>query len=697
MHGEDAADAGTDTSSAPTCCAPKAAPARAPLRALGPPLTSGALLAGSMLVEALAGGAIGRPLAEMLAALAIAVGGATFVPGALRRLLRRRLGVDTLMTLAALGAIALGKLVEAATLAFLFALAERLEGLAVRRSRANLRALLELVPPRARVRRAGRELELPAERVAVGDTLILRPGERAAADGVVRSGHSALDLSLITGEALPVACGPGDRVVAGALNSQGLLQIEVTRAGSDHTVARLVRLVERETARRGRVERLAERVARPLVPAVLVLAAATALIGAVTTGDVGRWLERALVVLVAAAPCAFAIAVPVGAVAAVGAAARRGVVIKGGAALERLAAIRVVALDKTGTLTENRPRLVAYALAADVCPSHVLAIARALAAASTHPLARALARDLAPGSEALARALRFGSAAASVDARGALVEALTEVRELPGSGVEGRLEGEQVRLGRISGTVRDGQLARAIEWAGKHGASVVALERGGQPAAIFAIADAVRADAAPAVAELARLGVATCLLTGDSDAAARAIAEVAGIREVHASLLPEQKLAHIAALRRQHGPVAMVGDGINDTPALAGADVGVAVGALGSDAALAAADVAFLADDLGRLPELLAHARRARRIMLQGLVAASAIVIVLAPLAAVGVIGLAAAVTAHELAAVLVVVNGLRAARWPRSREPRRSGLGRQPLAHFRSRPRAWGPDRPVG
>lgn len=308
-------------------------------RTLAAPLASGALLAGGQLSAQLAP-AQTQALAASLLGAAIVVGVATFAPQAIRRSLSGRLGVDTLMTLAAVGAVALGELAEAAVLAFLFSLAEGLESLAAARAHRDLRALLALAPKHALVRRAGRELEIDASELRVGDRLLLRPGERAAADGIVRAGRSALDVSLVTGESLPVECAPGDFVAAGALNSNGLLEIEITRAGSDHTLARLVRTVGEALANRGHGERLAERIARPLVPAVLALAGATFLVRTVSGEPLRDALERTLAVLVAAAPCAFAVGVPVVAVAAVGAAARRGVVVKGGATLERLAAIR---------------------------------------------------------------------------------------------------------------------------------------------------------------------------------------------------------------------------------------------------------------------------------------------------------------------------------------------------------------------
>jgi len=346
---------------------------------------AGVLLAAGLIADA--GDAEGVATAAFLGALA--VGGSTFVPETLRRLLRRRLDVGTLMTIAAIGAVVLGEFGEAASLAFLFSISEALEGYALARTRRGLRALLALVPERVTVRRDGSEVEVDPAELGPGDVMVVRPGERLATDGIVRAGRSTFDLSAITGESLPVEVEPGREVFAAAINGGGVLDVEVTARTSDSSLARVVHIVEEAQQRKGSSQRLAERIARPLVPVIMVVAAAIAVIGALA-GDADLWVHRALVVLVAAAPCAFAISVPVTVVAAVGASARMGALVKGGAALEALRGVQVVALDKTGTLTRNRPEVVEVVAADGVDQATVLAVAAALEARSEHPLAAAI-------------------------------------------------------------------------------------------------------------------------------------------------------------------------------------------------------------------------------------------------------------------------------------------------------------------
>jgi len=540
------------------------------------------------------------------------------------------------MAIAAVGAVALGELGEAATLAFLFSISEALEGYAVARTRHGLRALLDLVPPQATVLVDGSSRVVPAGKLGLGDRLLVRPGERIATDGVIRAGRSALDVSAITGESVPVERGPGDEVYAASVNGRGALEIEVTARTDDNSLARIVRIVEQAQERKGRSQRLAERIARPLVPGVLAVAAVVAGVGSLI-GDPGVWLLRALVVLVAAAPCAFALSVPVTVVAAIGAATRSGVLIKGGAALEALARARTVALDKTGTLTENRPEVVDVVSANGTGRDEILSLAAALEAVSEHPLAAAIvaAAPSAPAAE--------------------------QVEAVPGSGVTGMVDGHLVRLGRPGFVSADG-IGPQVEALQAAGATVVLVEHRGETVGAIAVRDQLRPEAAEAVADLHRMGMVTVMLTGDNQRTAEAVAAQAGVGQVHAELLPTDKAAAIDRLEGV-SPAAMVGDGINDAPALATATVGIAMGAMGTDVALETADVALMGDDLRHLPDTFAHARRAGRIMRQNLLLSGAILAVLVPLAATGVLGLASVVAIHELAEVLVIANGIRAGR----------------------------------
>jgi len=603
-----------------------------------------AAVAGLALALGLGAGLAGAPTVAVVLELgALLAGGLTFIPQAARGLLRGRLSVGTLMAIAAVGAVVLGELGEAATLAFLFAISEALESYALTRTRQGLRALLDLVPDRATVLRDGREVGVDPETLVVGDVLVVRPGERVATDGRVRAGRSVLDFSALTGESVPVERGPGEDVFAAAINGGGALEVEVTARSEDNSLARIVRVVEEAQERKGASQRLAERIARPLVPGVLVVAGLIALVGSLA-GDPATWIERSLVVLVAAAPCAFAISVPVTVVAAVGAATRAGVLIKGGAALEALAAVRAIAFDKTGTLTRNQPAVIEVVTAEGLDSESALGLAAALEARSEHPLAGAILAAAPPAAPA------------------------HEVEAIPGHGLAGAVDGECVRLGR-PGFVDPGPLTDAVARLEARGATVVLLERDARPLAAIAVRDDLRPEAADAVRGLRAEGLAEIVMvSGDNRATAQALATEAGVTTVHAQLLPDEKVRVVETLQREQ-PVAMVGDGINDAPALASARVGIAMGAMGTDVAIEAADVALMGDDLRSLPDTLRHARRAGRIMRQNLALSGAILLTLIPLAATGTLGLAAVVASHELAEVLVIANGVRAGRRSAFRE----------------------------
>ncbi|MCZ4080318.1 cation-translocating P-type ATPase [Rhodococcus sp. H36-A4] len=583
---------------------------------------------------------IGRSGADTVgsagALLAALVAATTFVPSTLRNLRHRRIGVGTLMTIALVGAIALGQIHEAAMLGILFSIAEGLEHHAVAKTQRGLRSLLALVPPTVTVIRAGCESTVTPDDVLVGETMVLRPGERAATDGTIIRGGTSLDVSAITGESVPIEASVGDEVHAGAINGGGAIEVEVTSHPSDSSLTRIVRIVEQAQERRGAGQRLADRIARPLVPAIMVLAAAIAGFGALL-GNPMLWLERALVVLVAASPCALAISVPLSVVAAIGAATRGGALIKGGAAVEDLGRIRVVALDKTGTLTAGRPQVVEIVTVDGVDHDDVLGVAAALESRSEHPLASAI--------------VHAAPAVAPAD----------DVTAVPGHGLTGTIDTVEVRLGKPSwftSTV----FAADVERMQAAGATVVLVERAGSVIAAIAVRDELRPEAAETITQLNGLGIETIMLTGDNTLTAHALAASAGITTVHAELLPEDKADLIRSLAGGR-KIAMVGDGVNDAPALATADVGIAMGAMGTDVAIETADVALMGQDLRHLPQLLVQARRARRIMLQNIGLSIAIIGVLIPLAATGVLGLATVVFIHEAAEVLVIANAVRAAR----------------------------------
>ncbi|MFF3182129.1 heavy metal translocating P-type ATPase [Rhodococcus pyridinivorans] len=595
-----------------------------------------AAVAGLLLVAALVVGWTDgpHPVKLTLEALALIVAGYTFVPSTLTRLARGKIGVGTLMTIAAVGAVLLGEVGEAAMLAFLFAISEGLEEYAVTRTRRGLRALLNLVPDTATVLRGGREQTVAPAELVLGEIMIVKPGERLATDGTIRTGRTALDTSAITGESVPVEAAPGSEVFAGSINGTGVLEVEVTAGAQDNSLAKIVRIVEAEQSRKGEAQRLADKIAKPLVPGVMVAAALIAAIGSVF-GDPLVWIERALVVLVAASPCALAIAIPVTVVAAIGAASKLGVLVKGGAALEALGRIRTVALDKTGTLTRNRPEVIDVATTGGATRGDVLNVAAALEARSEHPLAAAILA-----------AVDDYTPAEDVDA-------------VPGAGLTGHVGGIPARLGR-PGWIDPGPLAADIERMQHAGATAVLIECDGALIGAVAVRDELRPEARDVVAELRRDGYTVAMLTGDNERTARALAAAVGIDEVHADLRPEDKARIIDTLRGTR-PTAMVGDGVNDAPALATADLGIAMGAMGTDVAIETADVALMGEDLRHLPQALQHARRSRTIMLQNVGLSLAIITVLMPLALFGILGLAAVVLVHEIAEIIVIANGVRA------------------------------------
>lgn len=566
------------------------------------------------------------------------LGGYTFVPGAIRNLLiRRKLGIALLMTISAVGAVLLGYVEEAAALAFLYSIAEALEDKAMDRARGGLRALLKLVPQTATVLREGTPVEVPAKDLTVGQMLVVRPGERVATDGIVKTGRSSLDTSAITGESIPVEVEPGDAVSAGAINSAGALHIETTAGGADNSLTTIVKLVEQAQTEKGDRARLADRIARPLVPGVIILAVLVGVLGILLGGDPETWIARALIVLVAASPCALAIAVPVTVVSGIGAASKFGVIIKSGAAFELLGTIRHLAVDKTGTLTRNKPTVTAVITSTDVTEDEVLAFAAAIEQQSTHPLATAIttAADRVPTA--------------------------LNVTEEAGYGIIGIVEGHTITVGSPR-WINPGPLAARVEAMEAEGQTCVLVTRNGALIGAIGVRDELRLEVPEVVATLRKQGIEVSMLTGDNARTAHALGAIAGISDVHPELRPEDK-AQLVARFANEKPTAMIGDGINDAPALAGATVGIAMGATGSDAAIESADIAFTGHDLRLIPQALQHTRRGRKIINQNIVLSLLIITVLLPLAITGVLGLAAVVLVHEVAEVIVIANGLRAAR----------------------------------
>ncbi len=603
--------------------------------------------AGAGLLMAWSMGALGGPraLPAVGYGLAYLLGGGPAAAAALRSLRRRELGINILMVIAAIAAGAVGHWDEGAILLFLFSLASSLEAYAMGRTRRAIAALTALRPDVALVRRGEQEVMVPVEALARGDRVVVRPGERLPADGVVASGESAVNEAPITGESMPVAKGPGSPVYAGTINGGGALEVTVTRLAGETTLAKIIHLVAQAQSVKATTQRIIDRFGEVYVPAVLGVVALAALIPILAGREPLTALYRATVLLVVCSPCALVISTPASVLSAIANAARHGVLFKGGVHLETAARVRVLAFDKTGTLTQGTPAVTDVVSAGGVTTEEVLAVAAALERRSEHPLARAV----------LAEAARRGIAAGEV----------AEVRALVGRGVRGRVNGHEAYIGNASLLAEfqhrlpaDLEAAKArLEGQGK----TVVCVGGQRPLGLVAVADPPRPDAASALSALRRVGIVrTVMLTGDNARVAQAIARAVGVDEAHADMLPQDKVHRIRAMVEESGAVAMVGDGINDAPALAAASLGIAMGGAGSDAALETADVVLMGDDLRRLPYAIALGRRARRVIVQNLAFSSAVIVTLILATLAGWTNLTLGVIGHEGNTLLVVLNGLR-------------------------------------
>lgn len=581
-------------------------------------------------------------VAIILESIALLAGAWTFVPEAVSGLFRGKIGVGLLMTIAAAGAVALGHVAEAAALSFLFSLAETLEDRAMDRAQAGLRELLSLVPQTARVIHGEEIHTVPVADLREDDRLVIGAGDRIATDGIILKGRSAIDASAVTGEAIPVEVSEGDEVQAGTVNGSGSLLVGATADGRDNSLTQIVALVEQAHARKGSRARMADRIARPLVPISLIAAALVVVFGFIV-GDPWTWIERALIVLVAASPCALAIAVPVTVISAIGSASKLGVVIKSGAAFEQFGTVEQVAFDKTGTLTKGHPEVAEVRAAAGTAEDRVLAWAAAVEATSTHPLAEAIA-EAAPNAPAA-----------------------EDVSEEAGHGIHGTVDGAVIRVGSPR-WVDPAALSGDAEALAEAGMTVVVVEADGAPAGLIGVRDELRPEAEETIAMLSEYDIETIMLTGDNHRTARALADEAGIDDVRAEQLPADKAAAVDELTRQR-PTAMIGDGINDAPALATATVGIAMGATGSAAAVESADIALTGHDLRLIPAALVHARRGRKIMTTNIVLSILTIVILFPIALFGLLNLAGVVFVHEAIEIVVILNGVRAARIGRKNE----------------------------
>ena len=542
-----------------------------------------------------------------------------------------------LMTIATLGAFVIGEYPEAVGVMLFFRVGELFEHRAVEKSRSQIMEAVDLRPETVQIARGGRVETIPAEEAEVGDILIVRPGDRVPLDGVVVEGESFLDTSAVTGEPVPVRAAAGDALVSGWVNTSGLLHMRVQKPLSESMVTRILDAVENAAASKPKIDRFITRFSRIYTPIVVAVAALTAVVPSLFTGDWNHWVYTALTFLVISCPCALVLSVPLAFFSGIGTASRSGILFKGGAALEALADIKVAALDKTGTITKGTFTVTAIEPAAGLDEAQLLGLAACCEQESTHPIAASI------------------SAAAA--ARGLAVQTLHEVEELAGYGVRAVADGRTVLCGNQKLMEQNGVSLPELPAAG--GATVVYLACDGVFAGRLRISDTVKDGAKQAIGQLKRLGVTSAMLTGDSAESAHAIAAQTGIDAVYAHLLPEHKLEHLRGIRGQYGPILFVGDGINDAPVLAGADVGAAMGS-GADAAIEAADVVFLTGELSAVPQAIALSRKTARVSRQNIVFALAVKLAVMLLGLAGIASMWLAVFADTGVAMLCVLNSIR-------------------------------------
>jgi len=572
-----------------------------------------------------------------------AAGGFYTVQEAWEGIRKRRFDIDSLMIVAAGGAAILGAWEEGALLLFLFSLGHALEHMAMERARKAIEALAELAPKTAIVQRDGKEIEVAVEALQRGDRVIVKPGQRLPADGQVASGNSAVDQAPVTGESMPVEKKTGDKVFAGTINGEGALVVEVTKLASESTLARMVKMVAEAQEQISPTQRFTDRFEKIFVPVVLIGAVLLIALPPLLGYPFAESFYRAMAVLVAASPCALAIGTPAAVLSGIARAARGGVLIKGGAHLENLGVLTAIAFDKTGTLTIGKPKVTdVVAISGD--EAQLLTLAAAVESRSAHPLAQAVV------TEAQGRGLTWAEAG--------------EVEAVSGKGVRADYSGQKIAIGNVKmfdGTAIPEVVQQHVSRLQAEGKSIMLIQSNGQFIGVLALADTPREAVKQVLDQLHQLGIKkTIMLTGDNEGVARAIAATVGLDEVKAGLLPEDKVKAMEELGQRYGQVAMVGDGVNDAPAMARATVGIAMGGAGTDVALETADVALMADDLSRLPFAVGLSRASRRIIRQNLYVSLGVVALLIPATLFGWAGIGWAVVIHEGSTLVVVINALR-------------------------------------
>ncbi len=607
-------------------------------------LSAAVLVAAGLVLHHLLGA--GAPWEKLAFGGAIVTGGWPIARKAWAAARHGAIDMNVLMSVAVIGALFIDAWDEGAMVVFLFSLAQWLESRSMDRARNAVRALMELAPPVARVLRDGREVTVPVEAVRIGEIIRLRPGDKAPLDGEVVDGHSALNQAPITGESLPVEKAPGDTVYAGSINGQGSLDVRVTHLAADTTLAHIIHLIEEAQAARAPAQTFIDRFARLYTPAVLVLAALIAVLPPLLLGQAfDDWFYRALVLLVIACPCALVISTPVAIVSGLARGARAGVLIKGGLHLENIGHLRALAFDKTGTLTEGRPRVQEVEPLNGTPPQQLLRIAASLEARSEHPLAQAI----------LERAAEAG----------VTPDEVSDFQALTGRGVRARIDGRYYQLGNHRLFEERGLCSPAVEAVldrrEAEGKTVIILGDERRVLGLISIADQPRANARETIARLRALGIEhITMLTGDNHGTARAIAARLGVDEPRAELLPADKVDAVRMLVARFGKVGMVGDGVNDAPAMAAATTGIAMGAAGSDVALETADLVLMGDDLARLPFAIRLSRASLRVIHQNIAVALGLKAIFLALAIPGYATLWMAVFADMGASLLVIANSLR-------------------------------------
>ncbi|MED4700787.1 heavy metal translocating P-type ATPase [Lysinibacillus capsici] len=590
-----------------------------------------------------------NPLPIAMFIIAILVGGVGIFKIGFRNLVRFEFDMKTLMTIAIIGAAIIGEWEEAAVVVFLFAVSEALEAYSMDKARQSIRQLMDIAPPTAIIKRAHgehyHEVELPTEDIEIGDILIVKPGQKIAMDGIVISGLSAVNQAAITGESIPVNKTVNDEVFAGTLNEEGALEVRVTKRVEDTTIAKIIHLVEEAQAEKAPSQQFVDRFAKYYTPAIMIIAFLVAVIPPLLVGDWQHWIYQGLAVLVVGCPCALVVSTPVAIVTAIGNAARQGVLIKGGVHLEQLGHIEAVAFDKTGTLTKGQPAVTDIVTTENWSEDYVLQLVAAVEKQSQHPLAKAILNRL--HDKKLSELIP------------------TDFQSVTGKGAYATVDNQIIYVGSMkwatSLTSVDQNIENQVKNLQEQGKTVVAAVSNNQLIGLIAIADQLRHESKDVLNKLNALKVKhMVMLTGDAEPTAQAIATSLKMTDVRASLLPEEKLKAIKDLRAQFGAVAMVGDGVNDAPALATANVGIAMGGAGTDAALETADIALMGDDLTKLPYTIGLSRKTLRIIKENIIFALVLKLIALLLVIPGWLTLWIAIFADMGATLLVVFNSLR-------------------------------------